>query len=68
MFAWVNFRGIDTTAWLPEAIDRGVCFVPGSAFGVDQDFESAARLCFASASLTELERAAEILSSNSVRR
>ena len=67
MFAWVSFRGIDTTAWLPEAIDRGVCFVPGSAFGVDQDFANAARLCFASATHAELERAVEILASITVR-
>ncbi len=68
MFAWVTFHGIDTTAWLPDAIDRGVCFVPGAAFSVDEDFTNAARLCFASASHAELERAVEILSETTRRR
>ncbi|GAA4555964.1 PLP-dependent aminotransferase family protein [Pseudonocardia xishanensis] len=48
MFVWVDFTdGTDTTVLLPRAVERGVGFVPGSAFATDGGFASSARLCFA---------------------
>jgi 2-aminoadipate transaminase len=49
MFCWLDFTdGTDTTALLPRALEHGVGFVPGSAFGVAEDQAHAARCCFAS--------------------
>jgi 2-aminoadipate transaminase len=49
MFCWLDFTdGTDTTALLPQALEHGVGFVPGSAFGVAEDQSHAARCCFAS--------------------
>ncbi|MFN8202208.1 MAG: PLP-dependent aminotransferase family protein [Solirubrobacteraceae bacterium] len=48
-FLWVTFpEHVDTTARFPEALQQGVAYIPGSAFGVANRFESSVRLCFAS--------------------
>jgi 2-aminoadipate transaminase len=48
MFVWLDLTdGTDTTALLPRALERGVAFVPGSAFAADRGFPHSARVCFA---------------------
>lgn len=47
MFCWVRMPGVDTTKLLPHAVDAGVAYVPGGAFGVDADFSDCLRLSFA---------------------
>jgi 2-aminoadipate transaminase len=56
MFIWVRLEGsdLDTHALLPGAIANGVAYVPGRAFGIDDQHPRALRLSFASASPTEL--------------
>ncbi len=54
MFLWARFPGIDTSAWLPRAIDNGVCFVPGQAFAVGTDRSDQARLSFVTAAPDDL--------------
>ena len=54
MFCWLEFPPgpggtvTDTAALLPRALERGVGFVPGSAFAVRDPLPSAARCCYAS--------------------
>ncbi|WP_456575604.1 aminotransferase-like domain-containing protein [Blastococcus sp. SYSU D00820] len=49
MFCWAEFLdGTDTSALLPTALQRGVAFVPGTAFSVAGAQRHALRLCFAS--------------------
>lgn len=51
MFVWATFTdGTDTTALLPTALDHGVAFVPGAAFGVRADHHASLRLSWATAS------------------
>lgn len=52
MFCWTEFTDadLDTAALLQTAVDHGVAFVPGSAFGVAAEHRSAVRLCFATCS------------------
>jgi 2-aminoadipate transaminase len=58
MFVWLDLvDGTDTTALLPRALDHGVGFVPGSAFGADGTFSASARLCFATYPPGELREA-----------
>jgi 2-aminoadipate transaminase len=49
MFLWAELRepGADTHARLPAAIDRGVAYVPGSAFSVAAPHRSSLRLSYA---------------------
>lgn len=47
MFCWARMPGVDTAALLPQAVDAGVAYVPGAAFGVDADFSDCFRLSFA---------------------
>lgn len=62
MFLWVELAGgIDTTALLPLATDRGVAFVPGPAFAVERDAGSTLRLSFATATPESLAEAARRL-------
>ncbi|PXW30030.1 UNVERIFIED_CONTAM: 2-aminoadipate transaminase [Williamsia faeni] len=46
MFCWVRMPGIDTSRLLVDAVNAGVAFVPGTAFGVDADFSDCLRLSF----------------------
>jgi len=58
MFVWAAFSGIDSTATLlSAALDRGVAFVPGSAFSVGEDLPHHLRLSWATASPTQLVEA-----------
>ncbi|MFD4366259.1 PLP-dependent aminotransferase family protein [Rhodococcus sp. NPDC058521] len=55
MFCWMEFYGhtaspVDTSVLLQTAIEHGVAFVPGAAFGVGADLSSQLRLCFATSS------------------
>lgn len=61
MFLWARLPGVDTTALLAEAVDRGVAFVPGAAFSVDEPHVDAMRLSFATAEPDELVEAARRL-------
>jgi 2-aminoadipate transaminase len=48
MFCWIEFTdGVDTAALLRTAVEHGVAYVPGGAFGVTSTHPHAARLCFA---------------------
>jgi 2-aminoadipate transaminase len=58
MFVWASLRGdLSTDALLPAALDRGVAFVPGSAFAVDRDLSHHLRLSWATGSPAELVEA-----------
>lgn len=63
MFVWATLPGVDTAELLPTAIDRGVAFVPASAFVVDEDRPDQLRLSFATGDPTELRTAVERLAS-----
>lgn len=62
MFCWMESREpVDTAAVLDVAVEHGVAFVPGAAFGVAADLSKSARLCFATYEETVLEDAAQKL-------
>ncbi len=67
MFVWARVVGLadtplaTTDELLPAALDRGVAFVPGSAFAVDRDLSAHLRLSWATASAEELEVAVDRL-------
>lgn len=63
MFLWAELADgeLDTAALLGAALERGVAYVPGTAFAVDRDLRSAMRLSFATASPDELAEAANRL-------
>lgn len=59
MFCWMESRQpVDTAKVLASALDLGVAFVPGSAFGADDDLRRSARLCFATYPSAQLDDAA----------
>lgn len=58
MFVWATFADdTDTTSLLPIALDHGVAFVPGAAFGVEADHRSSLRLSWATATPPQLAEA-----------
>ena len=60
MFLWVRIEDAgDTTSWLERCLERGVCFVPGSAFAVARDLSSYLRLSFATGTTDELVTAVD---------
>jgi 2-aminoadipate transaminase len=63
MFLWAELTdpGADTAALLATAIDHGVAFVPGAAFGVDDVHRHRMRLSYATASPADLDRAVDRL-------
>ncbi len=64
MFFWVELPdGIDTLALLPQAVARGVAFVPGSAFEADtaRARGNTLRLSFVTASESDIERGVAVL-------
>lgn len=65
MFCWMEFadQRVDTRELLQVAIEHGVAFVPGSAFGVHADLDNALRLCFATSSREVLRDAVRQLRS-----
>lgn len=57
MFLWLRLpRGIDATALLPHAVERGVAFVPGAPFYADDADPHTMRLSFVTASVEQIER------------
>ncbi|WP_181198460.1 aminotransferase-like domain-containing protein [Enhygromyxa salina] len=70
LFVWLQLAGVDAAARLPAAIERGVAYVPGSAFAVgssEAELESALRLSFGGCDRAAIdigvERLAEVLRS-----
>ena len=63
MFVWVEGpEGMDTHGLYAKAVQRGVAYVPGQFFYVDQDAgRHTLRLNFTMADSTTLKRAIEIL-------
>ncbi|MEZ5259109.1 MAG: PLP-dependent aminotransferase family protein [Ilumatobacteraceae bacterium] len=62
LFSWVDLgSGVDATAVLTAAIERGVAFVPGEAFDASGASNSCARLSFASLTPEQLVEAARRL-------
>jgi 2-aminoadipate transaminase len=45
-YVWVTIPGTDTKAMLPEAVARGVAYVPGTAFFPDGSGRDRLRLAF----------------------
>lgn len=69
LFLWAECRGdIDTAAALPRAIERGVAYVPGTAFSAQARYRSHVRLSFATRAPAELEHAADRLAGVLARR
>ncbi|MFZ4287598.1 PLP-dependent aminotransferase family protein [Variovorax sp. HJSM1_2] len=55
MFLWVRLpEGVDTVKLLPEAVERGVAFVPGAAFYADNADSRTMRLSFVTASVEQI--------------
>ncbi|WP_426574731.1 PLP-dependent aminotransferase family protein [Aquihabitans sp. McL0605] len=63
MFLWAQLTDptADTAALLPVALDHGVAFVPGAAFGVDDPHRRWMRLSYATAGPTDLDQAVDRL-------
>jgi 2-aminoadipate transaminase len=63
LFLWARFQspGVDTQQLLATALDHGVAYVPGRAFGISASHDDALRLSFAAASPTDLAEAARRL-------
>ena len=63
MFLWAQLADptADTQALLPRAIERGVAFVPGAAFGIDDDHRRWMRLSCATVAPDDLDRAVDRL-------
>jgi 2-aminoadipate transaminase len=59
MFLWAELRDptADAAALLPAALDEGVAFVPGAAFGVERLHPTRLRLSYATADPADLDRA-----------
>jgi 2-aminoadipate transaminase len=56
MFLWARLpAGLDATALLPKAVERGVAFVPGAAFYADQPDPRTLRLSFVTASVSQID-------------
>lgn len=63
MFVWARLldTGADTAALLGPAVEQGVAFVPGAAFGVEDLHPSRMRLSYATADPTGLDLAVDRL-------
>ncbi|MDR2853044.1 MAG: PLP-dependent aminotransferase family protein, partial [Burkholderiaceae bacterium] len=58
MFLWLRMpEGIDTAHLLPQAVERGVAFVPGAPFYSGDADTRTMRLSFVTASADEINRA-----------
>ena len=56
MFLWARLpEGMDAMALLPQAVERGVAFVPGAAFYADHADPRTLRLCFVTASVAQIQ-------------
>ena len=61
-FVWVKLeRGVDASALLARGIEKGVNFVPGSAFGPAERFGSHLRLSFSHTALEDINRGVQRL-------
>ena len=57
MFLWVRLpEGMDATALLPQAVARGVAFVPGAPFFTDAPDVRSLRLSFVTATVEQIDR------------
>jgi 2-aminoadipate transaminase len=57
MFLWARLpKGMDAVELLPQAVDKGVAFVPGLAFFADNPDPRSLRLSFVTPSVPEIER------------
>ncbi len=62
MFFWVELpHGLDATALLPRAVERGVAYVPGAAFYADAPRVNALRLSFVTVPPVDIERGVALL-------
>jgi 2-aminoadipate transaminase len=62
MFVWLRMpAGIDTVALLPQAVERGVVYVPGAPFYAEGGDLRTMRLSFATASVEEIDRSVKAL-------
>ncbi|MDR2013272.1 MAG: PLP-dependent aminotransferase family protein [Rhodanobacter sp.] len=58
MFLWLRMpEGIDTTRLMPQAVMRGVAFVPGAPFYSEASDVRTMRLSFVTASISDIDRA-----------
>jgi 2-aminoadipate transaminase len=56
MFVWCDLLDdVDTDALLHAAVERGVAFVPGSAFAIGSDLSRSLRLSFATVTPSEID-------------
>ncbi len=60
IFVWLDSR-IDTRELLPEAVKRGVAFVPGAGFYHDDSGKNTMRLNFSQPSIREIEEGIKVL-------
>ena len=57
MFLWARLpEGMDATALLPHAVERGVAFVPGAPFFTDAPDPRSLRLSFVTATVEQIDR------------
>ena len=62
MFFWVELpAGVDAMALLPHAVERGMAFVPGSAFYADHPKHNTLRLSFVTVSADRIEHGIALL-------
>ena len=62
MFFWLELpEGVDATALLPKAVERGMAYVPGAAFFADHAMANTLRLSFVTVSPAQIERGVALL-------
>lgn len=62
MFFWLELpAGMDASALLPHAVERGMAYVPGAAFYADHPQHNTLRLSFVTASPADITRGIEML-------
>jgi len=62
MFFWVELpEGVDATALLPDAVARGMAYVPGAAFFAADPKRNTLRLSFVTVAAPEIERGVALL-------
>ncbi|WP_341890563.1 PLP-dependent aminotransferase family protein [Variovorax sp. YR752] len=62
MFFWVELpEGMDATALLPKAVERGMAYVPGAAFFADHAKANTLRLSFVTVPPQEIEHGVALL-------
>lgn len=62
MFFWVELpAGVDSVALLAKAVERGMAYVPGSAFYAEQPRSNTLRLSFVTVSAEQIDRGIRLL-------